>query len=82
MASEHEEVDPIKSNPTSHKAIGVVGMVAFLVGLSYWLTPGRTPGNLPVVAVDAGGIMADGDTACCPPTECPDAASAEDPGTK
>ena len=37
LASEHEEIDPIKSNPASHKAIGVVVMLAILIGLGIWL---------------------------------------------
>lgn len=44
MASEHEEVDPIKSNPNSHKVIGVVMMVTILVGLS-WCLAGRESGR-------------------------------------
>lgn len=37
MGSAHEEIDPIKTNPDSHKAIGVVAVFALLVGLGWWL---------------------------------------------
>ncbi|OGH57948.1 MAG: hypothetical protein A3G34_05715 [Candidatus Lindowbacteria bacterium RIFCSPLOWO2_12_FULL_62_27] len=41
MSSEHEEIDPIKSNPTSHKAIGVALMLVILIGLACWLKGDR-----------------------------------------
>ncbi len=38
MGSEHEqEIDPIKTNPNSHKAIGVVALILLLGGLGYYL---------------------------------------------
>ena len=65
MASGHEEIDPIKSNPNSHKAIGVVLMLTILVGLAYWLR-GSPFSNCPVNC-DAG--MPSQPESCCPEPE-------------
>lgn len=79
MAGGHEEIDPIKSNPNSHKAIGVVAMTFLLVGLAWWLkgspfTMCRTmKGSCPTQNTAACQATMD-----CPETaKCPSAGSPE-----
>lgn len=73
MGSQHEEIDPIKSNPASHKAIGVVAMVALLVGLGYWLGGSPYTRRNPECAQKAPSS----DSSCCAgETEKPDSEQA------
>ncbi|MBI4178918.1 hypothetical protein HY522_05825 [bacterium] len=82
MASEHEEIDPIKSNPDSHKAIGVALMILVLVGLSYALTRnGALAGalgsqTLDLITPDFRHVSAEYDPKHTPKIDCPDTVKA------
>lgn len=75
MGSQHEEIDPIKSNPASHKAIGVVAMVTLLVGLGYWL--GGSPYTRRNLECAQKAQLSDSPSSCCAGgTEKPDSEQA------
>ncbi len=90
MSSEHDEPDPIQTNPAAHKAIGVAALVGILAALGWWLKGSpyssamtREPGAMKC-EVDAEGRMICPDAAQSQPTramECPEMAPGK-AGTK
>jgi len=65
MAGGHEEVDPIKSNPDSHKALGVAAMVCLLGGLGYWLAGSPYSGRISASGAPSAGVSDAGRISRC-----------------
>ena len=69
MTGGHEEIDPIKSNPNSHKAIGVVAMLVVLVGLGYFLRGDKRPATAKSPTEACPYMEACPATDSCPPSD-------------
>lgn len=75
MAGEHDEVDPIKSNPNSHKAVGVALVVTVLVGLGYWLR--GSPFSTCAISSAGDAVPT---AACCPVADQNDGSGTDNAG--